>query len=353
MTSISTSGQFQRIQANNLALQERLAQLRDQVSTQKKANDFGGLGSGARVSISLRGELKELESYTRNIDAARLRLTTQVEAMERIGALAKELNTELIKLQSDPHGDASVVNRIAENGYREIVSLLNAKVNDRYVFAGGDAATAPLPQAGADALFAQIATDLNGPIADAATALATTRATVASRGWFADSIDPDTSTPPVPTVPPVTVRADRNLDLEYGVLATNGTFSDDVVVADGLPYFREILHAFATAAHVDQPTGPAELDEFRTFLGDAQQALTRATDALDREVGGLGTVGKRLDGIENAHEDLSVHLQRGVSDVEDVDMAEAITKLQLVMSQLEASYRVTSSVNRVTLNDFL
>ncbi|HEV7367949.1 flagellin [Arenibaculum sp.] len=353
MTSVSTSGQFQRIQANNLALQERMAQLRDQVATQKKANDFGGLGSGARVSISLRGEMKELESYTRNIDVARLRLTTQVEAMERIGALAKELNGELIKLQSDPHGDASVVNRIAENGYREIVSLLNAKVNDRYVFAGGDASTAPLPQAGADALFAQIDADLNGPIANAATSLTTTRTTVASRGWFAASIDPDTSVPPVPTVPPVTVRADRSLDLEYGVLATNGTFSDNVVPANDLPYFREVLHAFATAAHIDQPTTPAELTEFRTYLGSTQQALSRATGELDREVGGLGSVGERLDGIAKAHKDLTVHLQRGVSDVEDVDMADAITRLQLVQSQLEASYRVTTTLNRVSLSDFL
>ncbi|HSK41727.1 MAG TPA: flagellin [Arenibaculum sp.] len=353
MNTVSTGAQFVRMQANNLALQERLARLSDQVATQKVSSDFAGLGSGARVSINLRGELKELDTYSRNIAGAQLRLTTQVEAMERIGQLAKDLSVELIKLQSDPNAEVAVVNQIARQGYQELTSLLNAKVDGRYVFAGGDGANPPLPAARADALFAQTATDLTGPITNAATSLATTRATAAQRGWFADTIDPDTGVPPVPVVPAVSARVDRDLDLEYGVPATNGVYSDDVDLTQDLPYFREFLHAFAAAANVDKPTTPAELDELRGYLQQVQQGVDRATKRLDEEVGALGALGSRMKTIDDRHKDLAVHLQRGVSDVEDVDMAAAITKLQLVQTQLQASYRVTSSLNQVNLNDFL
>lgn len=353
MNTVSTGAQFVRMQANNLMLQERLAKLSDQVATQKVSSDFAGLGSGARVSINLRGELKELDTYARNISGAQLRLTTQVEAMERIGQLAKELSVELIKLQSDPNAEVAVVNQIAQQGYQELTSLLNAKVDGRYVFAGGDSANAPLPAAGADALFAQIAADLPGPITNAATSLATTRGRLAQDDWFADTIDPDTTAPPVPVVPPVSARVDRDLDLEYGVLATNGVYSDDVDLTEDLPYFREFLHAFAAAANVDKPTTPAELDEFRGYLDQVRQGVDRATGRLDEEVGALGALGSRMKAIDDRHKDLALHLRSGVSDVEDVDMAAAITKLQLVQTQLQASYRVTSSLNQVNLNDFL
>lgn len=353
MTSVSTSAQFLRMQANNLQLQQRLAELGEQVSTQKRSSDFAGLGSGARVSITLRGELAELQSYVGNIDAAKLRLTTQVESMERINQLAKDLSVELIKLQSDPNAEVAIVNDIARRGYDELVSLMNTQVQGRYVFAGGDSATAPMPKSGADALFAQVATDLNGPVTNAATSFATTHVTVAQRGWFSATIDPDTSTPPVPTVPAATARIDRGLDIEYGVTVTNGTLSDDVALPGDLPYFREILHAFAAAANVDQPTDPTELAEFRSYLQQTQQALDRASTSLDTEVGALGSAGERMNTVKNRHEDMKVLLNEGVSDVEDVDAAEVITKFQLTQSLLEASYRVTSTLNRVTLNDFL
>lgn len=353
MTSVSTSAQFLRMQANNLQLQQRLAELSEQVATQKRSTDFGGLGSGARVSITLRGELGELESYVENIDAAKLRLTTQVEAMERVNQLAKDLSVELIKLQSDPNAEVAVVNDIARRGYDELVSLMNTQVQGRYVFAGGDSANAPLPRSGADALFAQVAADLAAPVTDAAVSFAATHASVAQRGWFSPTIDPDTSAPPVPAVPAAVTRIDRGLDIEYGVTVTNGTLSDDVALPGDLPYFREILHAFAAAANVDKPTGPAELAEFRSYLQQTQQALDRATVSMDAEVGALGSAGARMETVKNRHEDMKVLLSEGVGDVEDVDPAEAITKFQLTQSLLEASYRVTSTLNRVTLNDFL
>lgn len=356
MTSVSTSAQFLRMQANNLQLQQRLAELSEQVSTQKKSTDFAGLGSGARVSITLRGELTELKSYIENIDAAKLRLTTQVEAMERINQLAKDLSVEMIKLQSDPNANAAVVNDIARRGYDELVSLMNTQVQGRYVFAGGDSGNPPLPSAGADALFAQVAADLNAPVTNAAASFATTHATVAQRGWFSTTVDPDTTTPPVPAVPATTARIDRGLDVQYGVTVTNGTLSDDVTLPGDLPYFREVLHAFAAAANIDQPADPtnaAELAEFRSYLQQTQQALDRAAKTMDAEIGGLGSAGERMDAVKNRHKDMEVVLKRGLGDVEDVDAAEVITKFQLTQALLEASYRVTSTLNRVTLNDFL
>jgi flagellar hook-associated protein 3 FlgL len=46
-------------------------------------------------------------------------------------------------------------------------------------------------------------------------------------------------------------------------------------------------------------------------------------------------------------------LEKLVSDIEDVDMTQAISNLQNDQTALQASYRVLAQVNRVSLNDYL
>ena len=147
MTSISTSGQFFRIQTQNLAIQERMTEYSEQSSTGKKGTVYGALGSDVRQSIDLRGNVEELDTYQKNIATAQLRVSGAVETMDRIKNVARDVRDQLTKLSGNPPPDQTVVKDIAKRGYDEVAQLLNTKVDGRYIFAGSDIDNPPFPNA--------------------------------------------------------------------------------------------------------------------------------------------------------------------------------------------------------------
>ena len=114
MTSISTSGQFFRIQTQNLAIQARMTEYSEQSSTGKKGTVYGALGSDVRQSIDLRGNVDELDTYQKNIATAQLRVTSAVETMDRIKNVARDVRDQLTKLSGNPPPDQTVVKDIAQ-----------------------------------------------------------------------------------------------------------------------------------------------------------------------------------------------------------------------------------------------
>jgi len=350
MTSISTSGQYLRMRSNNLDVQLRLTELRDQVATQKKSTSYGGLGTDARVSISVRADVAEYKSYLSNIDTARLRLKSSVEAMERITKVAEDIKIEITKLQSDPQADPAVVKGIAERAYEELVGLFNTRVNGEYIFGGSDKANPPLPSPNDRTLLNDIRADMNAagatnPLNDPANAHDQT-AIHAWTGIFSANLEADRALAHV-------ARVDRGVDLTYGVLATNGTPSAPGAPPDPLPFFREFLREVAAIASLPTPTNATEKENLKQYLGSVTESLGTAVSSARNEIGIVGTTMARMDAIAGRHKDLEVVLQRSIGDVEDVDLAEAITRLQLTQTQLEASFRATSSLNRTNLNDYL
>ena len=60
-----------------------------------------------------------------------------------------------------------------------------------------------------------------------------------------------------------------------------------------------------------------------------------------------------LEGVQQRHAEDRTFLMGFVGDIEDVDLAEAITRLNQQQLALEASYQVFSTLNRITLLDFI
>jgi flagellar hook-associated protein 3 FlgL len=379
MTSISTSGQFFRMRTNNLDVQERLAELRDQVATQKKTTVYGGLGGEARVSIGLRAEVRELETYRANVDKARLRASTSIETLERVSKVAKDISVELIKLQSDVNGDPAILRDIARRAFEELKGLYNTRANGEYVLAGTDQDNPPLPSASADDMLAAIEADFQ--TAELDPLASPNRALVASH-FRARGLQP-TSPPIAVALPPLAAasqvfsnaleqplatnvvdrsaaRVDRGLDVTYGVLATGGSASADIAAPASdaappasLPALREILRGIASIVALPTPANETEVASMKAFAAQVQRGLDGAAREVDQDVGRVGSAMKHMDAVATRHKDVEVVLTQGVKDVEDVDMAEAITRLQLTQTQLEASYRATASLNRTNLNDYL
>jgi flagellar hook-associated protein 3 FlgL len=343
MTSISTSGQFFRIQTQNLAIQERMTEYSEQSSTGKKGTVYGALGSDVRQSIDLRGNVEELKTYQSNIATAQLRVTSAVETMDRIKDVARDVRDQLTKLSGNPPPDQTVVKDIAKRGYDEVAQLLNTKVEGRYIFAGSDIDNAPFedPTGFFDGVKTAV---LNYSANDAATTEIATTAVATDNSFFSPALgNPDPS--------PLKARVDRNLDLSYQVRA-NGP---EAVPPDGkVEPFREILRSLATAANLSyDTTKPASFNDFQSLLNTTRTSLDTAAKSIDNHVGILGSTAARMKALDTQHDETKVTLKTGIGDVEDVDMAETISKLQLVQTQLQASYKVTATLQKVNLIDFI
>ena len=344
MTSISTSGQFFRIQTQNLAIQARMTEYSEQSSTGKKGTVYGALGSDVRQSIDLRGNVNELDTYQKNIATAQLRVTSAIETMDRIKNVARDVRDQLTKLSGNPPPDQTVVKDIAQRGYNEVAQLLNTKVEGRYIFAGSDIGNEPFPNAGQ--FFTDVQTEVNAYAANGAPATLAATTTIATDDtYFSTALqaaDPS----------PLTARVDRNLDITYQVRANGPELPTPP--AGQIEPFREILRSLATAANLTfDKNNPASFDDFQTMLNTTRTSLDSAAKLVDNHVGIFGSNAARMKALDTQHDETTVTLKQGIGDVEDVDMAETISKLQLVQTQLQASYKVTATLQKVNLIDFI
>jgi flagellar hook-associated protein 3 FlgL len=345
MTSISTNGQFHRIQSQNLLIQQRMTDYSEQVSTGKQTNVYGGLTSDARQSIDLRNNVAELETYKKNIDTAQLRITSAAETMDRINAVARDVRDQLTKLSGNPPPDQTVVKDIAKRGYNEVAQLLNTKVEGRYIFAGSDIDHPPFEDP--DGFFTEIETTVKGyATAGAPQTLSDTKATALGNTYFSAALQqsPDPS--------PLRARVDRNLDINYQVRA-NGPEEPNPPTGEPSS-FPEILRNLATAATLTYDTSnPSSFNDFQSMLTATRTSLDTAAKSIDNNVGILGSTAARIKALGTQHYETQTTLNTNIGDVEDVDMAEAISKLQQVQTQLQASYKVTATLQKVNLIDFL
>jgi flagellar hook-associated protein 3 FlgL len=105
----------------------------------------------------------------------------------------------------------------------------------------------------------------------------------------------------------------------------------------------------------------ASLDRLRKAMraGD-QREMTRAAEELDadydRVVSIRGQAGAKVKEFErrlDTLEDIKVQDQKTLSELEDVDYTEAITRFQTIQTSLEASLATTGRVMNLSLFDFL
>jgi flagellar hook-associated protein 3 FlgL len=89
------------------------------------------------------------------------------------------------------------------------------------------------------------------------------------------------------------------------------------------------------------------------MLSTTRTKLDTAAKTMDSHIGILGNTYNRIEELDTQHDETAVAIKSNLSAVEDVDMADAISKLQLVQTQLQASYKVTTTLKSINLIDFL
>jgi len=345
-----------RLDLGAATLRTRLETLSRQVSDGRRGPALGDIAPSMPRAIDLRGEIARRGSYTTVIDrtlgqtqVAQTSLEALYGIANRAFALAQAAST------ANPDGVAAAATE-AKVALAQAAELLNTQSGGSYVFGGRDATRPPIPAAGAIAesgMVRQIGDavrSLGG--SDAATVWAATGAAASSDAPGVTPFSDYASDPArgladarasVPGADGQRVAVGLFANRNAGVTSTGETTGS---------WARDLLRGLSTLAALG-PDQVAQGPAFDTLMVSLRAGLRAASAGIGQEQGALGVAEARLEGMRTDHASVTTILAKQLADIEDVDMADVITRMQATQAQLEASYRAISMASQLTLSRFL
>jgi len=186
--SITTTGvtgyaTMAKLIENSAATRRRLDTLTNQVSTGLIGDTYAGLGTGASVSLNLRPQLANLQTWQNNVDVATGHMTVTQTALTQLQSIAAGYYAQLNAVQGVEAGAVDSIAASARDALNQVANLLDTKDGDVYVFAGQDTATPPISDPSnmqTSAFFTAIQNAVGGLSANGAAATANATWSVAA-----------------------------------------------------------------------------------------------------------------------------------------------------------------------------
>lgn len=307
MTRVASFSQSQSLLQGILRNQSNLFDAQKQVTTGKKSDDFAGIANQVSTLVGAKALKARTETYISTAETISRNLQVYDVQLTAITDTAREARQTIVEALAQD--EAVGFSTIMGEAYNRIASALNTKVGGNYIFAGSKTDTPPL-----------LTTNFNDLPGLAA---------------VADAFDNDQVR--------ASARVADNVETEFGILA------DDV--ADQLVASFKRMAEFNAGPDgpVDGKLTPAQ----RAFLENELLLLDAAIADSQTALVTNGLKAQKLDEIKDQHDDQRVFLETFVADIEDVNIAEAISRLQNDQTALEVSFRVVGEVSRLSLADFI
>ena len=307
MVRVSSFGQQTVLLRGIMDNQLQVFEGQRQISSGKKFNDYQGLAGQTNTVLGSRSFQSRVESYQQSIDTIRgkldandVQLSGIIDAME---TLKGSVQSSLANNQAEGFSE------LLDQTFSFISNGLNTNFDGTYLFSGAETGTIPVN-----------VTELSDLAALGSVSDAFDNAAIAFEARIADGVD-----------------------LEFGLLAND--------VGEGV--FQEMLDLY----NLDQgANGPfqGELTGTQFSLLQSQLAsLETAIDGLRQVQVSNGLAFERLEVVDEQHADTVVFLETFIADIEDVDIAEAVTRLNNDQVALEASYRAVGSLSQLSLLRFI
>ena len=409
---ISTSWMYQQQLNTMLDQQSALAQTQNQISTGYAINVASDNPTGAAQVVELSHILAQNTQYASNINAANTRLSTESTTLTTVNNLLSSVNDIALGGINGAMSSADLNNMATQlTQYRDqLVQLANTTDgNGQALFAGTSTTTTPfvsnsstgaVTYAGNDQQsFTAIGSGLQLASSDSGSAIFMNLA--AGNGSFVASASSANTGTLVVGSNSVTDTAAWNAATAAGPLndtitfGANGSYSvtdaagNPVTDSSGNPVtgtytdggsisFNGItINMSGTPNSGDtvklQSDTAANTQDVFTTLNNMIAALqsggssTAITNTLNRQLESLNqamnavsnaqvSVGSRIDTLQqqsSSYSDLSITYKSALSDVQNVDMASAISNLSLQSTALQASQQVFAKIQGTSLFDYL
>lgn len=271
----------------------RFDKISNQVSTGKQLQRPSDDPFGVSKSMNLKSSIASNEQYQRNISNASLWLDETDQVMNQTVNILHRAKELAVQGNSETMSaqDREVIAKEIEQLSEQIRQFANTKVNDKYLFNGQKTNQPPYPE---------------------------------QDSYQTNSFD---------------------------------TGAVTFAVADGVTIKANVTVEELFGSAEDETNLFKTLENLATSLRAGESAQLGAMDkGLDRVLttwAEVGAMTQRVEAVENRLKDSNIQLQSMLSKIEDVDYAEAITKLKSEESIYQASLSVTSKIIQSSLVDFI
>ncbi len=396
MTRVSTFALQQMTLYHTLNTQARTADLGVQLASDKKSQTYSGISQDALRLVSLETRRAETAQFTKNIDHAEQRLSLMDTTIVAIEDLALELRDALDRTLQEPNATAGSLKQIAVNIRDAIAGLLNTRRGDSYLFGGtrGDRQPIDFNAAGynSTSLIQSNGTTVDSTLYQAYYTQVLGNTLPYAQGSFYNQIyfekngvAPTVPAPVDPNNPTLsefnaedpglwqfyvdrlnstqmlanpkvdyyqgnaqanTVRADAQVDVTYDVRA-------DTVA------FQQILSAADAIANL--PVGDASDINEKAIIAKARDMAKNALEtpssagfnSITQIRMGITWARQTLENTLERHESFETYAEGIVKDIESIDPAEVIVRLQSDQQALEASFSVLARLQSFSLLEFI
>ena len=278
-----------------------------QVVTGKVSTTYSGYGDKTAIMEAARSAAARSDANIAAAQQTSVRLDLQDAQLSQLSDVASQVRETLTKAAADQ--DATSLMSQMQGFYNQAVEILNSKDANGYIYGGDNNQSPPVT-----------ATDLN------ALAALPSVANAFANGQVKTS-----------------VRIGDSQTVQVGLLASDlGT---------------QLFSLFQQVAQFDAAAG----GPFNTKTTPAQQSFLESTiqtasDVAEGVNGQSATNGIRYQMVQDTIGQLQARssVYTGfVSSIQDVDVAEALTRLNQNNTALQAAFQVTSSLNKMSLLDFM
>jgi flagellar hook-associated protein 3 FlgL len=278
-----------------------------QVATGKVADNYAGYRDKTAIMEAARSASARADANAAVAFQAAARLDVQDAQLTQLSEIANEIRLALTNAAAD-RDPTSLMSQL-ESHFDQIVGLMNAKDANGYIYAGDNNQTAPV----------------------VVSSLAELAALPAVSNAFANG-----------TVKTEVKIGDAH-EVQVGLLASD-------VATDLFALLRQVAQF---DSGVDGPFSGTSTPAQQTFVESMIAPAISAQHDVNAQAAANGihyqTVRKAMEQLQAA----SVVYKGFVANIEDVDMAQALSQLNQNQVALQAAFQVTSRLNRISLLDYL
>jgi flagellar hook-associated protein 3 FlgL len=298
LNRIGDFAQHERMTSLLLQTQARSRMSQVQISTGKVAERFQDLAPEAEQLIDVKMVLQGNRQFQDNNNFMNLKLGRMEAAVSDLFETATTAQTLALQRTSDGSSIPGAMGPEFEGLLDQVVGLLNADMDGRYLFGGSKTDQPPVVL---DPAFANFGSSDN-------------------TYYQGDALS-------------LNVRADLDIEISHSMSADRSGF-------------QELIGGLRGLINGDVLDDPVVLEN---SLDLVHESLGKIADYQAE----LGARQAHIDRINERHVDTEVYLESRVSEIENVDITEAITRLAEDQVLLESAMATIGRLNQLSLVDYI
>jgi flagellar hook-associated protein 3 FlgL len=305
---VSTNNQAQYLLSQIMQANAALNKSQAQVASGKISTDYAGIGNKTAMLEAARSASARADAYQSATQLALTQVDQQDAQLTSVSGLADQLRQELTKAVAN--NDASTLMNTASGIFDQLKQILDTQdPNGNYIYGGNNDNVRPIA--------VNSLSDLTS-LSSASDAFA--------NGSVARSV----------------------------TVADGETVKIGVLASDAAQQLVQTLKGIADFNAGSSGNLGTDLTQTQSdFLSGQIQAATSASRSTNNVAAANGNVYAQLQDASSQQQSLSTLYKGFTSDLEDVDMSQAISNLNQNQVALQAALQVTSRLNQITLLNYL